>query len=67
MDCTHTFHTGAGTGIQRVVRRYADSLLEISRQSGIEVVPARIEHGRLFALPVTEGRVAFPRAESAAS
>src|SRR4051812_31576946 len=65
VDCTHTFHTGAGTGIQRVVREYADALLALAGEAQLEVVPARIEHGRFVALPVTAGRVAFPRAASA--
>lgn len=65
VDCTHTFQTGAGTGIQRVVRRFADSLLEISREEGVEVVPVRFAHGALIPLPLEAGRVAFPRAASA--
>lgn len=65
VDCTHTYHTGAGTGIQRVVRRYADALLQIGRESGIEVVPSRVESGAFIALPIAAGRVAFPTAGSA--
>lgn len=65
MDCTHTWRTGAGTGIQRVVRRFADALLEIAPSAGLEVIPARIENGELHPLPVVEGRVAFPRSASA--
>ena len=65
MDCTHTFHTGAGTGIQRVVRHFADELLAIGREDGIEVIPVRIAGAGLVPLPLTEGRVAFPRSESA--
>lgn len=60
VDCTHTFQTGAGTGIQRVVRRFADSLLAIAGEAGFEVVPVRLEGASLVALPVVEGRVAFP-------
>ena len=62
VDCTHTFQTGAGTGIQRVVRRFADSLLAIAVESGFEVVPVRLEGAILVALPVVEGRGAFPSA-----
>ena len=47
VDCTHTFQTGARTGIQRMVRKFADSLLEIARDDGPPVIPARIEAGRL--------------------
>jgi len=60
VDCTHTFQTGAGTGIQRVVRRFADSLLAIAGEAGFEAVPVRVEGSSLVALPVAEGRVAFP-------
>lgn len=65
VDCTHTFHTGAGTGIQRLVRRYADELLAIGREDGIEVVPVRLSGPWLVPLPIVDGRVAFPRSDSA--
>jgi glycosyltransferase involved in cell wall biosynthesis len=65
VDCTHTFQTGAGTGIQRVVRHLADSLLEIGPAEGVEVLPARVSGGQLVALPLMDGHVAFPRAEGA--
>jgi glycosyltransferase involved in cell wall biosynthesis len=65
VDCTHTFHTGAYTGIQRVVRHFADGLLAIGPANGVEVVPVRIAGRALVALPVASGRVAFPRASQA--
>jgi glycosyltransferase involved in cell wall biosynthesis len=65
VDCTHTFHTGAGTGIQRVVRQYADALLEIGPASGVEVIPARVQGAMFVPLPVEGSRVMFPRAASA--
>jgi glycosyltransferase involved in cell wall biosynthesis len=65
VDCTHTFQTGAGTGIQRMVRRFADGLLAAAAEAGVEVVPVRIAGPRLVPLPVQGGRVAFPRAETA--
>lgn len=65
LDCTHTFQTGAGTGIQRLVRQFADSLLAIAHSSGVEVIPVRVERDQLIPLPVSGGRVAFPRSESA--
>lgn len=65
VDCTHTFRTGGGTGIQRVVRRYADELLAIGREDGIDVVPVRVAGRALVPLPIAQGRVAFPRASSA--
>lgn len=65
VDCTHTFHTGAGTGIQRVVRRYADELLAIGREQSIEVIPVRLAGPWLVPLPIADGRVAFPRSDSA--
>lgn len=65
VDCTLTFQTGASTGIQRMVRRVADSLLELAGDEAGEVVPVRISGDRLIALPVEAGRVRFPRARSA--
>lgn len=65
VDCSHTFQTGAGTGIQRVVRRIADELLALAPEANVEVVPVRLAGGRAFALPLAEGRVAFPRSASA--
>ena len=65
VDCTHTFHTGAGTGIQRVVRHYADELLAIGGDAGYDVVPVRVAGSALVPLPTESGRVAFPRAASA--
>lgn len=65
VDCTHTFKTGAGTGIQRVVRRFADGLMAAGQGAGIEVVPVRVDGVRLIPLPTVAGRVAFPRAPSA--
>jgi glycosyltransferase involved in cell wall biosynthesis len=65
VDCTHTFRTGGGTGIQRVVRHYADELLAIGREDGIDVVPVRVAGRVLMPLPIAQGRVAFPRASSA--
>jgi glycosyltransferase involved in cell wall biosynthesis len=65
VDCTHTFHTGARTGIQRVVRQYADALLAIGRDEGFEVIPARASGGSMRPLPIESGRVAFPSAASA--
>ena len=67
MDCTLTFHTGAGTGIQRVVRRYADGLLEIAAAHDVHVVPVRISGGQLVPLPIVDNRVAFPVADAARS
>ena len=66
LDCTHTFHTGAGTGIQRVVRHFAQGLLHHGPSLGYEVVPARIVPGGWWlAIPVENGVVAFPRSRSA--
>jgi len=65
VDCTHTFHTGAFTGIQRVVRNLTDALLAITQAEGPRVVPVRIMQGGLIPLPIEHGRVAFPRALSA--
>lgn len=65
VDCTHTFKTGAGTGIQRVVRRFADGLMAAGAAAGIEVVPVRVDGARLVPLPTAAGRVSFPRARSA--
>lgn len=65
VDCTHTFRTGARTGIQRVVRRYADELLGLAQGSGIAVVPVRLSDGYALPLPIEDGRVAFPDAPSA--
>ena len=66
LDCTHTFRTGAGTGIQRVVRHFSQGLLAHGRAAGFEVIPARLhESGAWIPIPVVEGRVAFPRAASA--
>ena len=65
VDCTHTFQTGARTGIQRVVRRYADSLFAIAPAAGVQVVPVRLADGKAIPLPLQDGRVAFPDSESA--
>ena len=65
VDCTHTFHTGARTGIQRVVRHFANELLRIAPAHGVRVVPARAEGGALLELPVADGEVAFPQSRSA--
>lgn len=66
LDCTHTFHTGAGTGIQRVVRHFAHGLLEHGPAAGFEVVPARVvPGGHWVPIPVRDGEVALPRAASA--
>lgn len=59
VDCTHTFQTGAGTGIQRVVRKFADALLAIADPPEFEVVPARVAGGRLYPLPRAEGKAAI--------
>ena len=65
MDCTHTFQTGARTGIQRVVRHYADALLEIGPAAGVAIVPVRCANGQCIPLPVTAGRIDFPSSSSA--
>jgi glycosyltransferase involved in cell wall biosynthesis len=65
VDCTHTFHTGAGTGIQRVVRQYADALLAIASDADVEVLAVRVQGDSFVPLPVADGRVAFPRAAMA--
>jgi glycosyltransferase involved in cell wall biosynthesis len=65
VDCTHTFQTGARTGIQRVVRHYADALLEIGPASGFAIVPVRVANGHCIPIPVGNGRVAFPSSGSA--
>lgn len=66
LDCTHTFHTGAGTGIQRVVRHFAQGLLAHGPEAGFEVVPARVTHGGYWIpIPLRDGRIEFPRADSA--
>lgn len=65
VDCTHTFQTGARTGIQRVVRHYADALLEIGPPSGFAIVPVRCANGQCIPLPVTAGRIDFPSSSSA--
>jgi glycosyltransferase involved in cell wall biosynthesis len=65
VDCTHTFHTGAFTGIQRVVRHFADGLLAAGPGRGFDVVPVRVSGSRLLPLPVRDGHVDFPRAASA--
>src|SRR6185369_6816428 len=50
VDCTHTFHTGAFTGIQRVVRNLTEALLRVAQSSGLQVVPVRVARGGLVAL-----------------
>lgn len=66
LDCTHTFHTGAGTGIQRVVRHFAQGLLRHGPAFGFEVVPARVSPGGWWVpIPVVDGVVAFRRGRSA--
>jgi glycosyltransferase involved in cell wall biosynthesis len=66
LDCTHTFRTGAGTGIQRVVRHFSAGLLRHGDAAGFEVVPASLHaSGAWVPIPVAEGRIAFPRAASA--
>jgi glycosyltransferase involved in cell wall biosynthesis len=65
VDCTHTFQTGARTGIQRVVRHYADALLEIGPAAGFAIVPVRLANGQCIPLPVTAGRIDFPASTSA--
>lgn len=65
VDCTHTFQTGARTGIQRVVRHYADALLEIGPAAGFAIVPVRCVAGQCIPLPVTAGRIDFPNSSSA--
>jgi glycosyltransferase involved in cell wall biosynthesis len=65
VDCTHTFHTGAGTGIQRVVRHYSAALLEVALQAQLQIVPVRVADGQFIPLPMVNGRIAFPRSKSA--
>jgi alpha-1,2-rhamnosyltransferase len=66
LDCTHTYRTGAGTGIQRVVRHFSQGLLAHGAAAGFEVVPARLDaSGSWLAIPVADGTVQFPRAASA--
>ena len=64
VDCTHTFQTGAGTGIQRVVRHLTDALMDIANPPELEILAVRIHGGELVALPVEGGKVAFAKSTS---
>lgn len=60
VDCTHTYHTGAYTGIQRVVRNFADALVSAAPARGVRIVPARVAGGDFVPLERRGDRVAFP-------
>lgn len=66
LDCTHTYRSGARTGIQRVVRQFATYLPAHAQTLGYSVVPVRVDAvGSLVRLPLHQGAIVFPNSDSA--
>lgn len=66
VDCTHTYRSGLGTGIQRVVRCLASELVKLGREECVSVIPVALCCGQVLALPSgSNGSVEFARSAQA--